>query len=331
MVHPVDDQFRQPGSPSLLITAACHTELIPNARVRAVWPAAALAPPMLAAASASLASGVTASGASSAASAEAGLSSAFDQSVDCTFNASMVEDVVATELISSRHCEMESCRTSLAVSMARNYEEVLGWPFNVTIADFAIRCWCDGSMGVMAHGAVVIDTYEEMHATCRDPECRMVKAHTLERYMDGICTQGEALGGHCPDGREVEMASLVSDCSCDYHALGWPFPWAVLEPVEARVEDETLTRLCGLDSCDKVLARLNDIWPDSVAPGVRNCGVNSAWEVVGPVIFVMLLLTGLAASALICCKAHREARLRGPVELAGLPGAGQSDRPGPHA
>ena len=287
-------------------------------------PAAACAPPMLAvAAAASLVSGVMASG-----SAEAGLSSAFDPSVDCTFNASMVEDAVATELTSSQHCEVESCRTSLAASMARNYEEVLGRPFNGTIADFAIRCWCEGSMGVMAYGAVVIDTYEEMHATCRDPECRVVKAHTLERHMDGICTQGEALGGHCPDGREVEMASLVSDCSCDYHALGWPFPWAVLE---ARVEDETLTRLCGLDSCDKVLARLNDIWPDSAAPGVRKCGVNSAWEVVGPVIFVMFLLVGLVASALICCKARREARLRGPVEFAGLPEAGQSDRPGPHA
>ena len=280
------------------------------------------APPMLAAAAAaSLVSGVTASGASSG-SAEAGLSSAFDQSVDCTFNTSMVEDVVATELISSRHCEVDSCRTSLAASMARNYEEVLGRPFNGTIADFAIRCWCQGSMGVMAHGAVVIDTYEEMHATCRDPECRMVKAHTLERYMDGICTQGEALGGHCPDGREVEMASLVSDCSCDYHALGWPFPWAVLE---ARVDDETLTRLCGLDSCDKVLARLNDI------SGLRKCGASSAWEVVGPVIFGILLLSGLVASALICCKARREAQLRGPVEFIGYSGSGQSDRPGPHA
>lgn len=210
------------------------------------------------------------------AAAAAGLSSTFDQSVECTFNAS-IEDVAATELIASQHCEIDSCLTLLAASMARNYEEVLGRPFNGTIAGFAIRCWCEGSMGVMADGAVMIDTYEEMHATCVDPECRKVKAHTLERYMDGICTKGEALGGHCPDGREVEMASLVSDCSCDYHALGWPFPWGVLE-LEARVDHEILARMCGMDSCDKLLARLNEIWPDSAAPGVRKCGVNSAWE-----------------------------------------------------
>ena len=257
------------------------------------------------------------------AAAVANFSSPFDQSVDCTFNAS-IEEVAATELFASQHCEIDSCRTSLAASMARNYEEVLGRPFNRTIAGFAIRCWCEGSLGVMADGAVMIDTYEEMHATCRDPECRKVKAHTLERYMDGICTQGEALGGHCPDGREVEMASLVSDCSCDYHALGWPFPWGVLEGL---VDPEILARMCGLDSCDKLLARLNEIWPDKAAPGVRKCGVNSAWEVVGPVIFAILLLAGLVASALICCKAHREAQLRGPVEFAGLP----ADRPAPQA
>ena len=152
---------------------------------------------MWAAASASLVSGVNNS-----------------PSVDCTFNASMIEEDLSggAELTSSQHCEYDACRTSLAASMARNYEEVWGRPFNGTIADFAIRCWCEGSMGVMAHGAVVIDTYQEMHATCRDPECRTVKAHTLERHMDGICTQGEALGGHCTDGREAEMATLIADC-----------------------------------------------------------------------------------------------------------------------
>ena len=167
---------------------------------------------MLAAAAASLVSGVTAGGTSSG-SVEAGLSSAFDASVDCTFNASMVEDGSTppssiTEIRSSQHCEAEACRTSLAASMARNYEEAYGRPFNGTIANFAVGCWCEGSMGVLAHGAVVVDTYEEMHATCRDPQCRRVKAHTLEKHMDDICTRGEARGGRCPPRRTYCLLTL---------------------------------------------------------------------------------------------------------------------------
>ena len=71
---------------------------------------------------------------------------AFNASVDCAFNASMVEDHgAATELTSSQHCGAATCRASLAASMARNYQEVWGRPFNGAIADFAIRCWCEVS------------------------------------------------------------------------------------------------------------------------------------------------------------------------------------------
>ena len=99
---------------------------------------------------------------------------------NCTFD-SMTEGYdYATELTSSLHCEDPSCRQNLATSMSRNYEETWGYPFNESISTFAISCWCEGNLGVMSHGAVVIDTFAEMHATCRDQECRAVKAHTLE-------------------------------------------------------------------------------------------------------------------------------------------------------
>ena len=238
-------------------------------------------------------------------------------SVDCRFNDSMIEqfDVAAELEAATQHCENPACKSALSQSMARNYEEAWGRPFNGTIADFALDCWCEGNIGVMSHGAIVIDTFQEMHATCADDQCKKVKAHTLERHMHYICTAGESYGGKCPQpGREATMATLVTECSCDYHALGWPFPWSVLD---SKIEDEALGRMCGLPSCDQFLARLNEIWPDDANPGIRKCGVNSPWEVVGQAVAGLIVLIGLLASAQICRKAHREAELR--AAAVGLP------------
>ena len=77
--------------------------------------------------------------------------------------------------------------------------------------------------------------------------------------------------------------------------------------------------MCGLPSCDQFLARLNEIWPDDANPGIRKCGVNSPWEVVGQAVAGLIVLIGLLASAQICRKAHREAELR--AAAIGLPPA----------
>ena len=72
-----------------------------------------------------------------------------------------------------------------------------------------------------------------------------------------LCDYGEDAGGACPAyGREGTMATMIADCSCDYHASGWPFPWEV---TESWVDDSTLERLCEFESCQVYLAAQKDL------------------------------------------------------------------------
>ena len=191
--------------------------------------------------------------------------------------------------------------------MQANYEQAWQRPFNLSIARSAVQCWCDDAIGIKATGAIFIDSFKGMESTCSDEKCKVVKAHTLENHLAWVCTTGRSLGGKCPAGHEVTMAKLVAECSCDYHALNKPFPWKVLD---SKIRDDELHRMCTLKSCDQFLLRLNEIWPDGARPGVRKCGVNSPWEVVGQAVAGLIVLIGLIASAKICRTAHREEALR---------------------
>ena len=221
---------------------------------------------------------------------------------NCTFDSLTEGYGYATELTSALHCEDAGCRQNLATSMSQNYEETWGYPFNESISAFAISCWCEGNLGVMSHGAVVIDTFAEMHATCRDQECRAVKSHTLEGLMDAVCTAGESQGGVSPLGRQVTMANMITACSCDYHALGWPFPWPVIDSL---IDDATLDRMCQLESCEAYLAVQKDLWPNQVE--IRACGSGHSsafWDAFAKSVASLIVVVGLGLSAAICVRAH---------------------------
>lgn len=111
------------------------------------------------------------------------------------------------------------------------------------------------------------------------------------------------------------MANLITACSCDYHALGWPFPWHV---IDTHVDDATLDRMCGLESCEAYLTAQKDLWPNHQE--IRECrsGTSASWDTFAKVVASLIVLVGLGLSAMICVRAHiREKNLvNGPSEVS---------------
>lgn len=120
--------------------------------------------------------------------------------------------------------------------------------------------------------------------------------------MDATCTAGESQGGgFCPAGRQVKMAEMITACSCDYHALGWPFPWYV---IDSHVDDATLDRMCQLSSCQQYLTAQKDLWPNHRE--IRECGDGHSafWDAFAKSVASLIVLFGLGLSAAICVRAH---------------------------
>ena len=102
------------------------------------------------------------------------------------------------------------------------------------------------------------------------------------------------------------MATMIADCSCDYHASGWPFPWEV---TESWVDDSTLERLCEFESCQVYLAAQKDLW--ARFPEIRKCSNGSMWDVFARAVASVIVVIGFGIAVGICVRAWCQQRRGG--------------------